>query len=426
MKLLVTTSTFPVSDEDKAPSFVKEQVVELQKYSPLLDVVVHAPHNAYSKSSTSLKTDKSYREVRFHYFWPRRYELLTGRGILPALKQHPVLYLQIPFFFVTHFFSLLWLTSKEKPDLIYAHWFTPQAISSALVSKLTNTPFIFTTHASDVSVLKKLPLSNVLVHLVCKRAKAYTAVSERTANKLISFFEPNYWQNNFADKLSVIPMGVHINASKLSSSKLDRAIATFKIPKGKEYILFLGRLAEKKGVSYLLDAFAMLPNPLRENLYLIIAGDGQLNKTLKLQAEKLGIKNVTFTGYVHGTMKEALLELADYVCLPSVVDKKGDSEGFPVVLMEALAAGKIVIASDSSGGELILNNKTNGFTFKEKSAQALAKRILKVVELDQESKKNVRENALRLAHKFDWKNITQKYAEILLQYDSKSTERKMS
>lgn len=412
MKVLITTSTLPISDDDKVPAFVKDQAIELKKQYPKMDIVIHAPHNSYSETKKKMSDSRHYREARFHYFWPRNWELLSGRGILPALRQNKLLYLQIPFLFFFQFVSLLRLARKEKPDLLYAHWFTPQAINSALVSKFTGIPFMFTTHASDVSVWRKVPFSKKLVAWVCSRAGAYTAVSERTKGKLVAFFDDKTWGRDFSSKLSIIPMGVASDVPKISSSDIAAAQKSFGIPRDKKYLLSLGRLAEKKGITYLLQAFSSLPTSSKADIHLVIAGDGQLRPVLEKEAKQLGIKSVTFTGYVHGKEKDAIFAMADYVCLPSIIDDSGDSEGFPVVVMESLAAGKVVIASDATGAEDILIDGETGYIFPQKTVKPLADKLISAIELDPTRRNKMEKAAKELATQFDWAKIAREHYEI--------------
>src|SRR5690606_27772642 len=334
--------------------------------------VVHAPHSHHSRTSGYAEQSRDYRVTRFHYFWPFRLERLAGRGILPTLKANRFFYLQVPFLVLFQILSLLRLVRRERPDLLYAHWFCPQAISTAIVAKLTRTPFVFTTHASDVTVLGYSACAKALVKWVCSQAAAYTAVSTRTADKLRSMFGDEEWSQRYSAKLSVIPMGVNTAEQHIDPGALTRIKSRYSIDGSKEVILFIGRLAEKKGVEYLLEAFSLLPPSLRGRCQLIIAGDGYLRPRLETRASALGLKDVVFTGFVQGEDKAALFSLARVLCIPSIVDGSGDSEGFPVVLMEGLASGKIVLASDASGAETVLVNGKSGFLFAQKSAAELA------------------------------------------------------
>jgi glycosyltransferase involved in cell wall biosynthesis len=412
MKILVTTSTLPAHDTDTVPAFVKDQVIAIKQANPAIECIIHAPHNFYSRTTKSSRPNQYFREIRYHYFWPFRFELLSGRGIMPALRQNKLLYMQIPFFVLFQFVALLTVAKKEKPDLIYAHWFTPQAITSALVSKITGIPFIFTTHASDVSILHKFPFTKQLVHHVCQRASAFTAVSRRTADKLISFFNHDDWTQNFALKLEIIPMGTETKVPTVGRKTLVRVQKKYNLPTDKRILLFIGRLAEKKGVTYLLEAFSNLPENIANGLHLVIAGDGQLLHGLQKQAKQLRIKNSTFTGYLHGEEKRTLFALAGFICLPSIVDSQGDSEGFPVVLMEGLAAGKIVLASNASGGETILTNGETGFVFPEKSSGELSKAILLAASLSREQRIAIQTKAKSLAQQFSWDTIADRQYQI--------------
>jgi glycosyltransferase involved in cell wall biosynthesis len=304
------------------------------------------------------------------------------------------------------------LARKEKPDLLYAHWFTPQAITTALVSKFTGIPFIFTTHASDISVLRKVPFAKYLIKWTCRSSRAYTAVSQRTANKLIDFFSEEEWKNVYSRKLMIIPMGVNIHNPSIKSLTLDHIKNKHSI-NDKPIILFLGRLTEKKGVVYLLEAFSLLPKNLRENLQLVIAGDGQLKKYLIIKAQSLKLNNVIFTGYVHGDEKYGLLSLADFLCLPSIIDSSGDSEGFPVVLMEGLAAGLVILASNVSGGEVILGNKVNSFLFAQKSSEDLKEKLILATKLTSDELMTIKKENKELAIQFSWDTIASNYYHLL-------------
>src|SRR4051812_3605982 len=105
----------------------------MKRAYPNLDITVLAPHNAHSKTKRYTKQE-CYDEYRFHYFWPFRWEKLTGRGIQPALRKNKLLYFELPFLFIAEFFATWRVIRRTKPDLLYAHWFTPQAITGALAA----------------------------------------------------------------------------------------------------------------------------------------------------------------------------------------------------------------------------------------------------------------------------------------------------
>jgi glycosyltransferase involved in cell wall biosynthesis len=379
---------------------------------PELEILVHSPHNSYSKTHGCVEDSAYYKVFRFHYFWPFHLELLSGRGIMPALRSRPLLYGQIPFLILFQFLSLWRLARRVRPDLLYAHWFTPQAVTTALVARLTKIPFVFTTHASDVSVLARIPIASKLVQWVCLHAVAYTAVSERTAGKLEGFFSQQAWLSQYSRKLKIIPMGVEIPTSAPDQVVMDEVRRKYALD-DRPIVLFLGRLAEKKGVSYLLDAVSLLPEKMRNSFQLVVAGDGQLRSVLMEKSNLLGLKTVTFTGHVHGQEKDSLFALADCLCIPSIIDDSGDSEGFPVVLMEGLAAGKLIVASNVSGAETLYEAQDRGFIFSEKSPAELAECLSRVLALKKSDADEYRKRNRDLSRRFSWSHITKQYHELL-------------
>ena len=407
-KILVISSSFPVSDTDPVIAFVREQIVAIKKQHSDLEFTVLAPHNSYNLTPPpreAVVKDEYYSEYRFHYFWPFRFEKLTGRGIVPTLRQNPAYYFLIPLFIIGEFFALWKLVIKLKPDIIYAHWFTPQGINAGLVSGLTKTPFAYTSHSSDVAILQRVPMFGpFLVRYFSKNAQAITVVSRRTLEKVQKFFTDQQW-NKISKKVAIIPMGVILDefVSPNAPSK-----------SGQQNILFLGRLVEKKGVQYLLPAFAAICDN-HPQVTLTVAGDGPWLERLQEQVKELGIPNeqIVFSGYVRGDMKTNLIADADVFVVPSIITSYGDAEGLPVTLMEGLAAGKICVATNESGADDIIKNKVDGFLIPEKNIAALKTALIAALKLSPNQQSKMRRKALETAKQFSWQNIAKKYYNFL-------------
>jgi len=402
MKVLICSSTFPASESDPVPRFVYDQLASIKVISTELDFIVIAPHNSHSQ--TKSQQHKEFKELRYHYFFPFSLEKLTGRGIGNSLQQNPLLYLQIPFLMLATFFVLLYQTRKHKPDYIYAHWFMPQGVVAALVAKLTHTPWVLTSHASDVSILGRLPFfGKRIVRSLLPSASKITAVSKKTEAKMRSFFSDEEWDRVILPKFKIIPMGIN----------LPKTPVTTTTPNVSE-ILFIGRLVEKKGVNYLLEAMAQLKEE-GIKVHLSIAGDGQLKNQLAEQAKQLDLlgKSVEFLGYLHDKSKQAAINSAGIVVVPSINTKSGDSEGLPVAVLEALSFGKICIASDASGAEDCIKDDINGFIVPEKDPDALAAKIKTVLKSPASELLKIRSNAMQSAQKFTWHKIAQEHIEFL-------------
>jgi phosphatidylinositol alpha-mannosyltransferase len=116
-------------------------------------------------------------------------------------------------------------------------------------------------------------------------------------------------------------------------------------------IVFLGRLVDRKGAKYLIQAFARLAS---SNVKLIIAGDGPQRSELEALATKLNLNDkLDFLGFIDEADKPSLLAQADIACFPSLY-----GESFGIVLIEAMAAGaKVVLAGDNPGYRSVLGDQ---------------------------------------------------------------------
>ena len=146
---------------------------------------------------------------------------------------------------------------------------------------------------------------------------------------------------------------------------------------GKEKcVLYVGRLVEFKGVEYLIKAFGLVEREL-QGVHLLVAGVGPLRHSLESLTASIGLKNCAFLGNVSDEEKVYLYSRSSMVVVPSIITKK-ESEGGngPVVILEALSAGKPVITTNAAGSNAdFIRNGVNGFVVAQKDANALADRI---------------------------------------------------
>ncbi|MCP3871328.1 MAG: glycosyltransferase family 4 protein [Gammaproteobacteria bacterium] len=389
VKIIVTASTYPRWKDDAVPMFVHDQLVFLKKNYPEFEITVLAPHHPGAKVSEIA----IYGEIiRFKYFFPAKLQKLVYPAIMPNLRENRWLYLQIPFLIFFEFIALFLLVLKRKPDFIYSHWFIPQGIVGGVVGLLTRTKHVYTSHSSDVKIAKKIPvLGPALVRFFSAGASKITVVSQRSLRQLRHFFTATTW-DEIAHKVKVIPMGVDTSSFAESEYSVQELKEKYGYH-GRNILLFIGRLAEKKGVTYLLDALSeyVKTDP---NTVLVIAGDGTSLAPLKSQTAQLNLEQyVDFVGYTIGEKKLELFKISDILLLPSIITDDGDAEGFPVVLMEGLAAGKICIATDVSGADDVLESGKDGFLIPQKSSQQILQSLLTIRNLSDNVKKCISRRA---------------------------------
>jgi glycosyltransferase involved in cell wall biosynthesis len=139
--------------------------------------------------------------------------------------------------------------------------------------------------------------------------------------------------------------------------------------KREPFILFLGRLSPEKGLETLLDAMTELPF-----LKLKIAGDGPEKERLQRKAVQHGMHHVEFLGLVAGEAKWDLLREAMVVVMPSAW-----YEHFPFAILESLAAGTPIIASDLGNLPYIVQDNKSGFLFEPGNCQDLREKLMRLV-----------------------------------------------
>jgi glycosyltransferase involved in cell wall biosynthesis len=203
----------------------------------------------------------------------------------------------------------------------------------------------------------------MLKRFVLRGARAVTAVNIQAHDRLVG------WGAR-PQTLTVVPMGVDLAGAHMAGLGARRR---------KYRIVFVGRLVEKKGVEYLIEAIRKglakdTPRDLRLNpaTTAIIIGDGPLRAELEAQAKDLPIE---FRG--QQTQLEVLRDLAKatIAAIPSVTALSGDQEGLPVTLLEAAAAGAFIVASDLPGiNEVVVDGET-GLLVPPRDATALLRAL---------------------------------------------------
>lgn len=145
-------------------------------------------------------------------------------------------------------------------------------------------------------------------------------------------------------------------------------------------IVSIARFVEKKGIEYGIHAVAKLLRN-KSNVTYTIVGDGPLREDLENLINELDLaEHVKLVGWKHQEEVVNILKDSDMMLAPSITSKNGDREGIPVVLMEAMAMGLIIISTLHSGIPELVKDGITGFLAPEKDVDSLAQKMEYLIE----------------------------------------------
>ncbi len=381
-KILVTASTFPRWEQDTEPRFILDYCIGLSRF---YDVTVLVPA---ATGAAEKETLEGISVIRYHYFPVHAWESLCYPGaIVPRIKEKKIRIFLVPFLLLAQYRNLR--KYEKEFDLIHAHWLIPQGILSAFCKK----PFLVTGHGADVAELNQAPFRRLKQHCL-KKASAVTVVSKH----LQQILEKTYHFQN----ASIIPMGCNTAYFTPTNRKED-----YFSQGEKKVVLFVGRLAEKKGTVYLIRAMQYV------DALLVIAGSGPLEASCKALVKELHLEHrVRFLGPKPHTQLRSIYASADFFAAPSVTAKGGDVEGFGLVILEAMASGLPVIASQSGGITDIIRDGENGLLAQERNEKQLAALINRLISQPRLARK-LSQASLETAARFDYHIIAEKYRDMI-------------
>ena len=391
MKILVLTSTFSRWRDDTDPRFVDHLCQSLAQ-----DNTVHviAPH---AQGTLREETVGKVSVSRYRYFFEAGETLAYEGGILPNLKENPLLFLLVPTFLLSQCWMAIRLMRKHDYDIIHAHWIVPQGLVAIVARAISRSRarIVLTSHGGDLFALKGRLLTG-LKTWITRRVDALTVVSDTMKRRAsdLGLKDPG--------AIAYIPMGVDSQDTFLPPPDSVR----------REGLLFVGRLVDKKGVEYLIRGLPLIldSNP---GAQLTIVGDGPLSQPLRDLCDELAIADhVTFVGSVTNQEIPSFLKNASVALFPSIVTDSGDQEGSPVAIMEALACACAIVVADYPGATDIIEHGETGLVVPGRSPQALADAVQLLMN-DEEMRARLGSNGRDWVQQhYDWNVIGGKFLDL--------------
>jgi phosphatidyl-myo-inositol alpha-mannosyltransferase len=293
---------------------------------------------------------------------------------------------------------------REQFDVVHLHEpFMPMLCSAML--RFSNGVNIGTFHAAQGRPGYGLgrPVTTFLLNRRNRKLKGRIAVSEAAR-----LFAAKHVRGDFV----VIPNGVdtahfHPEAKPMPEYR-----------DGKLNVLFVGRLEARKGVRYLIEAFAILKASRPECRLLIVGPGTRYLRQFKLMVSALGLnKDVVFVGPVSYDELPRYYRTADIFCSPAT-----GRESFGMVLLEAMASGVPVVASDIEGYRNVVTAGKEGILVPPRNERALAECLVNLA-ADPGLRRRLAQHGLVTSRRFDWSIIASQvlryYEQVILDHRAK-------
>jgi glycosyltransferase involved in cell wall biosynthesis len=261
-------------------------------------------------------------------------------------------------------------------DLIDAHYFYPDGVAAAMLGRRLDVPTVITARGSDVNLIAQYRLPRRMIRWAARQAAAVVAVSQALKDKLVALGVEH-------ERIHVLRNGVDLGLFHAGDRDSLRAQLELRRPT----LLSVGNLLAFKGHGLVIEALSFLPE-----CELVIAGEGPDRAAFEALARQCGVAGrVRFVGSLDQQ------DLRRYYCAADALVLASSREGWPNVLLEAMACGTPVIATAVGGVPEIVTSTDAGAVVKERSAAALARAVRELSAQPRE-----RAATRRFAEQFGW------------------------
>ncbi len=358
-RLLVLTSTYPRWPGDTEPAFAHELSKRLNADFEVNVLAPHAPGAARHEIMDGVHIH------RYRYAPQKLEQLAYEGGMSEKLRHGRWRVLLVPLMLTSQFIATWSLIRSLKPIAIHAHWIFPQAFVAVLARIHTGSgqPIVCTVHGADWYRLRGR-FWNRVKQFTLTRCQSVAPVS----GVLRADIESTGWVKG--ELTNPMPMGIHVPDKVPPLSEREP-----------NSLFFVGRLVPKKGLNVLISAAEILKRS-GTAFRLQIAGGGEEQPRYKQTVSELRLNdNIQFLGPISHQKVYEHMSRNRFCIVPSLPAADGDQEGLGLVLLEALANGCNVIASDIPVfREIVENTRGNSRLIKAGDAEALADAIRQSIE----------------------------------------------
>lgn len=278
--------------------------------------------------------------------------------------------------------------SEERFDIVHLHEpFMPMLCSAVL--RFSEAANIGTFHACDGSPGYRLgwPIGAIMLNRRRHKLDGKIAVS-KPAMEFASKYVPGYY--------NIIPNGIDLEHFSPEVTPIEEFCD------GKQNILFLGRLERRKGLGYLIRAYQQVKREIPGSRLIIVGPGTRLRKKYEKWIRRKGLKDVVFIGYAPYAELPRYYKTADVFCSPAT-----DRESFGIVLLEAMAVGTPIVASNIAGYASVIADGEDGLLVPPRDSKGLAQALMTVL-TDKTLRQQMGARGKLKAKAHSWENVSQR------------------
>lgn len=278
--------------------------------------------------------------------------------------------------------------NREQFDIVHLHEpFMPMLCSAVL--RFSDAANVGTFHAADGKPGYSFgkPISTILLKRRLHKLAGKIAVSKPAMD-----YAGKYMPGPF----EIIPNGVDIDRFNPDVAPMEQ------FRDGKQNILFLGRLEHRKGLKYLLRAFKLVKQEIPDARLIVVGSGTRLRKGYERWIKRNHVEDVIFTGYIPEEEKPRYFKTADVYCAPSTGH---ESQG--IVLLEAMAVGAPIVASNLDGYASVVTHGEEGLLVPPKNSAELAKALVFLLR-DKTLRQQMGARGRVTAGQYSWERIARK------------------
>ncbi len=294
--------------------------------------------------------------------------------------------------------------SQENFDIIHLHEPLMPMLCSAVL-RFSNAPNIGTFHACDGRPGYSFgrPITTIMINRRLHKLDGRIAVSKPAMDYASKYISGYY---------NIIPNGIDLEHFSPDVAPIEEFCD------GKQNILFVGRLERRKGLKYLIKAYQRVKQEI-PNSRLIVVGPGtRPRKKYEKWALRNALEDIVFVGYASYAELPRYYKTADVFCAPAT-----SRESFGIVLLEAMAVGKPIVATNIDGYASVVTHGEDGLLVPPKDSRALARALVSVMSNETLRQQMGARGRLK-AGEYSWEHVAQRVFDYYVRVLNESPRRK--